>query len=45
MDTIASFVLTLLVIVVLINLVNGTLPAWLRAKFLHQAPKTAKAAS
>lgn len=36
MDTIAAFVLTLLVIVVLINLANGTLAAWLKAKFLHQ---------
>lgn len=36
MGTFASVVLAFLVLVVLINLANGTLPAWLRAKFLHQ---------
>ncbi len=35
MGTLASALLTLLVIVVLINLANGTLGAWFRAKFLH----------
>jgi hypothetical protein len=39
METAAAWVLALLIVVVLFNLANGTLPAWLRAKFLHQAPK------
>lgn len=39
--TLASILLTLLVLVMLINLAHGTLPQWLAAKFLHRAP-TAK---
>lgn len=37
MNTVAVWALTGLVLVMLINLANGTLPAWLKAKFLHQA--------
>jgi hypothetical protein len=40
MDTVAAVVLTLLTIVALINLANGTLGAWLAAKFLHKAPSS-----
>ena len=36
MGTVAAFVLTLLAIVMLVNLANGTLGAWLKAKFLHK---------
>lgn len=36
MDTVAAFVLALLAVVVMVNLANGTLGLWLRAKFLHQ---------
>ena len=39
MGTVAAFVLTLLAIVALVNLANGTLGAWLKAKFLHQGTK------
>ena len=38
MDTVASVALTLLAVVVVINMANGTLGAWLAAKFLHKAP-------
>jgi hypothetical protein len=36
MGTFASAVLAFLAIVVLVNLANGTLGAWFKAKFLHQ---------
>jgi len=36
--TIATVALTFLAIVVLLNLWNGTLVAWLKAKFLHITP-------
>lgn len=42
METVAAWVLALLAVIVLINIIHGTLPAWLRAKFLHQAPKAPK---
>ncbi|HET9059162.1 MAG TPA: hypothetical protein VFN61_04515 [Acidimicrobiales bacterium] len=38
MGTVASAALALLGIVVAINLANGTLGAWFKAKFLHQSP-------
>lgn len=38
MSTVASVVLAVLAIIVLLNLANGTLGAWLKAKFLHIAP-------
>lgn len=38
-DTAAALVLTLLAVVILLNLANGTLGAWFKAKFLHVAPK------
>lgn len=38
MGTLAGVVLALLAVVVLVNLANGTLGAWLKAKFLHIAP-------
>lgn len=41
METAAAFVLALLVVVVLVNLANGTLGPWLKAKFLHQQQATA----
>lgn len=41
MTTFATLALTLFAIAVLINLANGTLGAWLKAKFLGIAPKTA----
>lgn len=37
MGTFASVVLAFLALVVLVNLANGTLGAWFKAKFLHQA--------
>ena len=37
MNTVAAVVLTLLAIVVLSNLANGTLGPWFAAKFLHKA--------
>lgn len=42
MDTIAALVLTVLAIIVLLNLVNGTLGAWFKAKFLDIGPKGPK---
>lgn len=41
-DTAAALALALLGVVVLVNLANGTLPAWLKAKFLHQGSKPAQ---
>lgn len=38
MSTVAGLVLAVLAIVMLLNLANGTLRAWLKAKFLHIAP-------
>lgn len=35
MESFASVVLALLAIVMLLNLANGTLGTWLKAKFLH----------
>lgn len=37
MDTAAALVIAFLVVVMFVNLANGTLGAWLKAKFLHQA--------
>ena len=34
------WVLTFLMIVVLLNLANGTLRQWLAAKFLHEEPSS-----
>ena len=45
MDTVAGFALALLFVVLLVNLANGTLGAWLKAKFLHQAPPAKGAAT
>jgi len=36
--TLATVALTFLAIVVLLNLYNGTLGAWFKAKFLHITP-------
>jgi hypothetical protein len=44
METAAGVLLALLAVIVLLNLANGTLTAWLKAKFLHQAPPTPKPA-
>ena len=38
MNTAAAMILALLAVVLLVNLANGTLGAWLKAKFLHVAP-------
>ena len=38
MNTAAAMLLALLGVVVLVNLANGTLRAWLAAKFLHVNP-------
>jgi Flp pilus assembly pilin Flp len=38
MSTVAALALALLAVVMLVNLANGTLGAWLKAKFLHMAP-------
>lgn len=38
-DTAAALALAFLGVVVLVNLANGTLVAWLKAKFLHQGAK------
>ena len=40
MSTIAALLLTFLIIIMGVNLANGTLTAWLKAKFLHIAPPT-----
>jgi hypothetical protein len=39
METAAAWLLALLVLLMLVNLANGTLGPWLKAKFLHQGPK------
>lgn len=44
MATLATVALTFLALVLLVNLANGTLGAWLKAKFLHIAPTTTAAA-
>lgn len=38
MNTAAAMILALLAVVLLVNLANGTLTAWLKAKFLHVQP-------
>lgn len=45
MGTLASVVLALLAVVVLVNLANGTLGAWLKAKFLHLGSTSSGASS
>ncbi len=45
MDTVASLALAFLAIVVLVNVANGTLKAWLAAKFLHRTPATSSASA
>lgn len=42
MNTAAALVLAFLAVVLLVNLANGTLGAWLKAKFLHVTPPAPK---
>lgn len=42
MNTAAALVLAFLAVVLLVNLANGTLGAWLKAKFLHVKPPASK---
>lgn len=41
MNTAAAMLLALLAVIVLVNLANGTLGTWLKAKFLHVNPQAA----